>query len=80
MSIRPTFFLIGRHGAKNDAHVTDGIRFPRQHSLRDRDPSGRPAGPGHGRYFGPLRQGLLIAGQKEEIRNKSAQKNTESRI
>jgi len=76
--MRPTFFLIWRHGAKNDEHVTDGIRFPRQHSLRYCDPSGRSASPGHGRYFGPVREGLLIAGQKEEIRNKSAQKNAES--
>jgi len=67
-------------GQKIVAHITDGIRFPRQHSLRHCDSSGRPAGPGHGRYFGPVREGLLIAGQKEEIRNKSAQKNAESSL
>lgn len=58
----------------------DGIRFPRQHSVRDRDPSGGLAGPGHGRYFGPVREGILVAGQEEEIRDQSAQENAEPRV
>jgi len=47
--------------------VADGVRFPRQHSVSDGDSSGRLAGSGHGWYFGPVREGLSVARQKEEI-------------
>ena len=42
------------------------------------DPSGRPAGHGHVRNLGSLRQGLHHARQEEEIRDESASQDAES--
>lgn len=49
--------------------TADGIRFSRQYSIRDCDSSRRLTSLGHGWYFRPVRQGLPVAGQEEEVRD-----------
>lgn len=72
----PTYYILMRYTTVC-VLLPDGVRFPRQHSFRNCDPSGRFASSGHGRHFGSIRQGLLIAGQKEEIRDESSSENAE---
>ena len=64
-------------------HVSESIlaarvRFQHEQSGSDCDTSGGAASFGHGWHLRSVREGLLAAGQEEEIRDESAQENAES--
>lgn len=62
----------------NESVLAARVRFQHEQSGSDCDTSRGAASFRHGWHFRSVREGLLVTGQEEEIRDESAQENAQS--